>query len=30
VTVLERLSEIASELDYQPTTETELPIASGS
>ena len=30
VTVLERLSEIATELDYQPTTETELPIASGS
>ncbi len=30
VMVLERLSEIAADLDYQTTTETELPIASGS
>jgi hypothetical protein len=28
--VLERLSEIAAELDYQPTVEADLPIASGS
>jgi DNA-binding SARP family transcriptional activator len=30
VTVLERLSEIAAKLDYQPAAETELSIASGS
>lgn len=30
VMVLERLSEIAAELDYQPTAEAELPLASGS
>jgi DNA-binding SARP family transcriptional activator len=30
VMVLERLSEIAAELDYQPTVEADLPIASGS
>jgi hypothetical protein len=30
VQVLERLSEIAAELDYQPTAEAELPLAAGS
>lgn len=30
VTVLERLSQIATELDYQPAPESELPMASGS
>jgi hypothetical protein len=30
VMVLERLSEIAAELDYQPTAESELPLAAGS
>jgi hypothetical protein len=30
VVVLERLSEIAAELDYQPTAEAELPLAAGS
>lgn len=28
--VLERLSEIAAELDYQPTAQAELPLAAGS
>jgi Bacterial transcriptional activator domain len=30
VMVLERLSEIAAQLDYQPTAEAELPLAAGS
>jgi hypothetical protein len=30
VTVLERLSEIAAKLDYHPTAETDLQVASGS
>jgi DNA-binding SARP family transcriptional activator len=30
VLVLERLAAIAAELDYQPTSESELPLAAGS
>jgi DNA-binding SARP family transcriptional activator len=30
VLVLERLSKIAAELDYQPTAESDLPLAAGS